>query len=107
MYLGELAKAHGKITIACHKLAAEILIQLFTKMKDPAINYAKDAVFGLKEDASLTHHPYSKLFQKVPPRQGHFFLSGCVQVSRNLTLACGNLYCRSWGSPEPYNQLNH
>ena len=38
-----------------HKLSAEILMQLFTKPYEPEINYVKEAVFGLKEGAAISH----------------------------------------------------
>ena len=82
-YLAELAKAQGKIANAHHKLAAEILTQLFTKTSQPAINHVKEAVFGLKEGAAISH-PTLKAALKVVPRGARVFVCARAQNGSDL-----------------------
>jgi len=82
-YLAELAKAQGKIARAHHKLAAEILMQLFTKTSQPAINRVKEAVFGLNEGAAISH-PTLKAALKVVPRGACVFVCARAQNGSDL-----------------------
>ena len=77
-YLAELSKAQGKIANAHHKLAAEILSKLLTTTSEPAINYVKEAVFGLKEGAAISH-PTLKALLKVVPKGDAVFFFACAQ----------------------------
>jgi hypothetical protein len=72
-YLAELSKAQGKIANAHHKLAAEILSKLLTTTSEPAINYVKEAVFGLKEGAAISHPTLKALLKVVPKGDAVFF----------------------------------
>ena len=82
-YLAELAKAQGKIARDHHKLAAEILTQLFTKTSQSAINHVKEAVFGLKEGAAISH-PTLKAALKVVPRGARVFYCASAQNGSDL-----------------------
>ena len=73
-YLGELAKAQGKIANAHHKLTADILTQLFTKTYEPDINHVKEEVFGLQEGAPISHPTIKALLKVVPTGADSFCL---------------------------------
>ena len=78
-YLIELAKAQGKIAKAHHKLAAEILTQLLTKTYEADINYVKEAVFGLKDGAAISHPTLLAVLKVVPKGTPSFCLRFCLR----------------------------
>lgn len=82
-YLAELSKAQGKIANSHHKLAAEILTKLLTTTSEPEINYVKEAVFGLKGGAAISH-PTLQALLNVVPRGAPVFVFARAQNGSDL-----------------------
>jgi len=82
-YLAELSKAQGKIANPHHKLAAEILTKLLTTTSEPEINYVKEAVFGLKGGAAISH-PTLQALLNVVPRGAPVFVLARAQNGSDL-----------------------